>query len=87
MNPAKKHPNALVSLVSSLGLGSGAVTVCQHWFGWKLSTQDGVYVAGGLATVALFVGHNGLVGTWETAKRLVLHGTGGQKTKKGKKKP
>lgn len=72
-----KHPNAITSLVSSVGLGSAVVAALQHWLGWKLSTQDGLYVAGGLSTVALFVGRNGLVGTWRTVKRLVLHGTGG----------
>ena len=76
MNPAKTHPNATIALVSSVGLGSLVVTVVQHWFGYALSPQTGVYVAGGLSTVALFVGRNGAVGTWRTVKRLVLHGTG-----------
>ena len=75
MNP-RNHPNAAVALVSSVGLGSLVVTVVQHWFDYKLSTQDGLYIAGGLSTAALFIGRNGAVGTWRTVKRLVMHGTG-----------
>lgn len=79
MNPAKKHPNTIVSLVSSFGLGPAVVAVCQHWLGWKLSTNDGLYVAGGLSAAALFVGRNGLVGTWDFVSGFVLHGTNRKK--------
>lgn len=71
-----KHPNAITALVSSVGLGSAVVTVVQHWFGWKLSPESGLAIGGGLATVALFVGRNGAVGTWQFVKKIVLHGTG-----------
>jgi len=78
VNPLNKHPNATVALISSFGLGSLVVTACQHWFGWTLSTQDGLYVAGGLATAALFIGRNGAIGTWNAVKNVFLHGTGGK---------
>lgn len=73
----KKHPNAIASLVSGATIGSGVVALVQHWFGWKLSPQSGLYVGTGVITVALFVGRNGAVGTWRTAKRIILHGTRG----------
>lgn len=76
MNP-KNHPNALTALFSSVGLGSAVVYAVQHWLGYTLSPQSGLYVAGVLASVALFIGRNGAIGTWKTVKRLVLHGTNG----------
>lgn len=70
-----KHPNAIVAGVAGLGLGSLVVQVAAK-LGVHLDAQDGLYVAGALASAALFVGRNGAVGTWRTLKRLVLHGTG-----------
>lgn len=75
MSP-KNHPNATVALASSVGLGSIVVYVAQHWFGYTLSPQSGLYIAGILATAALFIGRNGVVGTWQFVKKIVLHGTG-----------
>lgn len=77
MNPAKKHPNATVALISSVGLGSLVVQVCAH-YGWNISTEWGLAIAGGLSTAALFLGRNGAVGTWRFVKRVVLHGTEGE---------
>lgn len=78
MNPMNKHPNATVALISSVGLGSLVVYAAQHWFGYTLSPQSGLYVAGLLSTVALFIGRNGALGTWAFVKQIVLHGTGGK---------
>jgi hypothetical protein len=75
MNPVKKHPNATTALVSSLGLGSIIVTVGSR-FGLHLSGEEGLAVAGVLATGALFLGRNGLLGTYRAVKKIVLYGTG-----------
>lgn len=70
-----KHPNAIVSAVSGIGIGSIIVQVASR-VGVHLDAQQGIYVAGLLGAAALFIGRNGAVGTWRTLKRLVLHGTG-----------
>lgn len=82
MNPAKKHPNTTVAAIASLGVGSLVVQFAHKLFGWNLTAQDGLWIAGGLATVALFIGHNGAVGTWAIVKKYVLHGTASAKPKK-----
>lgn len=79
MNPVKKHPNASVALVSSVGLGTLVVQIAAH-FGLHLSTEWGLTIAGALATAALFIGRNGFVGTCQFVKKIVLHGTGGRKS-------
>jgi len=81
------HPNGTVSLLSGLSLGTLVVQIGSH-FGLHLSAQQGVYFAAGLGAIALFIGRNGAVGTWNFVKNLVLHGTGGKPkpTRKAKKK-
>jgi hypothetical protein len=71
----KQHPNTLAALFASLGVGSLVVQVGAK-VGLHLDAQEGLFVAGGLASIVLFVGRNGAVGTWRTVKRVVLHGTG-----------
>ena len=79
MNPLKDHPNASLSLFSSVGLGTLFVQLAGHW-GLDLSTQDGVWIAGGFSVALLFIGRNGLVGTWNFVKNAVLHGTSWKET-------
>lgn len=71
----KNHPNTIVAAASSLGLGTIAVQVAAH-FGVHLTAEEGLGIAGGLATIVLFIGRNGIVGTYQAVKQLVLHGTG-----------
>lgn len=66
-SPIKQHPNALTSLGAGLGLGSIFVQVAAH-FGLNLTSQEGLYVAAGFSTVALFIGRVGFVGLWRFLK-------------------
>lgn len=70
MNPAASHPNATRSGGGSI-LGGVAVWVANKWLGLHLNTYDGIAIAGGLGTLWVFIGRDGLVGAW---KRL-LHGS------------
>jgi hypothetical protein len=72
MNPISKHPNAITALISGATIGSGVTWLVQHWLGWKLSPQSGLYIGTGVASAVLFIGRNG----WDGIKGLVLHGTG-----------
>jgi hypothetical protein len=83
MNPLTNHPNASLSLVASLGLGSLFVQLGNKW-GLHLSTQDGVYIAGGFSVAFLYLGRHGIVGTWNFVKNVVLHGTSGKPAAKAK---
>jgi len=85
VNPMTNHPNATVSLIAGLGIGSAVVQIGAH-FGLHLSAQQGAYFAAGLGAIALFIGRNGAVGTWAFVKNLVLHGTSGN-AKKRRPKP
>lgn len=68
MNPIASHPNATrAGGVSTLGIL--AVWVAGY-FGLPLSAEEGAAVAGGASTVALFIGHDGIVGAW----RKLLYG-------------
>lgn len=58
-----KHPNAAVA-----GGGSGLAVFVVWLLGHlhiALSAEDGAVVAGAIATVALFIGRNGLKGIWK----------------------
>ena len=57
-----KHPNAAVAAGGS-GLSVFVVWLLGHLH-VALSAEDGAVVAGAVASVALFVGHNGLKGLW-----------------------
>lgn len=76
MNPVRKHPNALAALISGSTIGSAIAYAVQHWLGWKLSSQTGLYIGTAVATAVLFIGRNG----WDGIKSLVLHGTNGKDT-------
>ena len=58
-----KHPNAAVAA------GGSSLSVIVVWllgrFHVALSAEDGAIVAGVVASVALFVGRNGLKGVWK----------------------
>jgi len=72
VNPVKKHPNTAVAIVSTFGLGTAVVKVADH-FGAHLSAEEGLAIAGGIVTLALFIGRNG----FEGIKNVILHGTNG----------
>jgi hypothetical protein len=80
VKPLKKHPNTLAAAFASLGVGSLVVQGSAR-VGLHLDAQEGLFVAGVLASAVLFVGRNGLVGTWQTTKRVVLHGTRSKPTR------
>lgn len=65
-----KHPNAAVAG------GTTGVGLLVVWLLGRahvaVSAEEGAGIAGGAATVALFVGRHGLRGLW----RLILDGTG-----------
>jgi hypothetical protein len=71
----KRHPNTVAALISSLGVGSLIVQGGAR-LGLHLDAQEGLYIAGGLTSVVLFVGRHGAVGTWRAVKKIVLFGTG-----------
>ena len=58
-----KHPNAAVAAGGS-GLSVFVVWLLGHLH-VALSAEDGAVVAGAVASVALFVGRNGLKGVWK----------------------
>jgi prepilin-type N-terminal cleavage/methylation domain-containing protein len=68
-----KNPNAAVAA------GGSSLSVIVVWllgrFHVALSAEDGAIVAGVVASVALFVGRNGLRGVW----RRLVDGSGDQK--------
>jgi hypothetical protein len=70
----KRHPNTVAALISSLGVGSLIVQAGAR-LGLHLDAQEGLYIAGGLTSVVLFVGRNGLVGSYRFVKKSVLYGT------------
>lgn len=84
MNPLQQHPNATVALISGSGIGS-AIAWALGRYGIHPSAEELTALAGGVSAVVLFVGRNGIVGTWQAAKRLVLHGTSG--TRPAPRKP
>lgn len=57
-----KHPNAAVA-GGGTGLSVFIVWLLGH-FHLALSAEDGAVVAGAVATIALFIGRNGLKGLW-----------------------
>jgi hypothetical protein len=70
-----QHPNATVAAVSTFGGGELVVELLDE-LGVHISAPVGVAIAGGIATVALFVGRKGLRGVWN----LIVNGTqGGQR--------
>ena len=72
-DPGKSgNPNAAVA-----GTSSGAAVfviwlLTNVWPKVDLSAEAGGAIAGGIATVLLFFGRNGLAGVW----RIILHGVG-----------
>jgi hypothetical protein len=75
MKPLKKHPNTVAAAFASLGIGSLVVQGGTR-LGLHLDAQQGLFVAGVLASAALFVGRNGALGTYRFVKKVVLYGTG-----------
>jgi hypothetical protein len=71
VNLAEKHPNATTAGVSGIGGGAAVVEILDQ-AGVHVSGPVGALIAGSLATVALFVGRNGLRGVWNA----ILNGTG-----------
>jgi hypothetical protein len=65
-----KHPNATVAGGTTCA-GVFVVWLLGH-FHVALSAEDGALIAGGIATVALFVGRHGVKGVWN----LIVNGTG-----------
>lgn len=59
-----KHPNAAVAGGGS-GLSVLVVWLAGNVFHWSLSAEDGAVVAGAVATAVLFVGREGIKGTWK----------------------
>ena len=56
------HPNAFLGGVGG-GIGGGALAVyALHRFGVDITDYEGALIAGGISTLVLFVGRNGLQG-------------------------
>ena len=64
-----RHPNAVIGGAAGIGGGEIVVEIADR-LGWTLSTGWGIAIAGGITSVVLFVGRNGLKGVWRT----VVHG-------------
>lgn len=64
-----KNPNAVVG-VASAGVGGQIVLEVSSWLGWSISTGLAVWIAAGIAGVALFVGRSGVRGAW----RRIMNG-------------
>lgn len=76
MNPLNSHPNAAVAGTTT---GAGVFVVwLLGYLGVDLSAELGATIAGGAATVLLFVARDGLAGAW----RRLLYGTAGKPTRK-----
>ena len=66
------NPNAAVAGTSS-GIAVFVIWILTNvWPKVDLSAEAGGAIAGGIATMLLFFGRNGLAGVW----RIILHGVG-----------
>lgn len=70
-----KHPNATVSLVSGSGVGSIVAWLLDDVGHLGISPVACVAIGGAISALALFIGKEGLQGTWN----LILHGSKGGK--------
>lgn len=61
------HPNATVA-ASTGGTSVLVVWLATNVFHWSLSAEDGAVIAGGVASIVLFVGRHGLAGVWNIVK-------------------
>lgn len=69
MKPLEGHPNAARVFLAAL-LGGPIIHYLNKWLGLDLSTQDSIWIIGGLSSAWLFVAQDGIIGAWDR----LLHG-------------
>lgn len=71
----KSNPNAAVSAAGTAAAGL-LVYLLSRYTSLHLSSAYQLLIAGAVSSGLLFLGRNGAVGTWNTLKKLFLHGRG-----------
>lgn len=71
----RSNANAAVSAVGTAAAGL-VVYLLSRYASIHLSSAYQLLLAGAVSSGLLFLGKNGAVGTWNTVKKLILHGRG-----------